>query len=152
MLKRFCCSYLKEDSRGAVKAIGVRREESAKRRSYKVAGYDRKCIRFYPIIDWLEWEVWQYIEDNGLHVNPCYDFGTRVGCMVCPFSSTKQLIARFNEFPNLEKKMIALIHDLRGNSHFASDYPSKSDKELLECWMSKKSMAEYFQPQFEFEK
>lgn len=150
--KRFCCAYLKEYYGGVVRAMGVRREESTKRRFYKVAEYDRKDIRFYPIIDWLEWEVWQYIEDNGLPVNPCYDFGRRVGCMVCPFAPTKQLISIFNEFPNLKKKMLKTIHLIRETSNYACDYPDKTDEELLEWWMSKKNMREYFQPQFEFEK
>lgn len=146
MKKRFCCSYLKESSAGYIKAIGVRREESNKRKNYEVAQYEHKGkrIRFYPIIDWLEWEVWEYIEDNSIPVNPCYDFGTRVGCMVCPFASTKQLIARFDEFPALRDKMLRLISDLRRGSRFASDYPDKTNEELLACWMSKKKHERVF--------
>lgn len=72
--------------------------------------------------------------------------GRRVGCMVCPFSPTKQLIFVFNEFPNLKKKMLKTIHLLRETSNYASEYKDKTDEELLEWWMSKKNMAEYFQP------
>lgn len=152
IFKRFCCAYLKDYYGGVIRAIGVRREESTKRANYKIIAIDKNGLRFYPIIDWLEWEVWEYIEDNSLPVNPCYDFGTRVGCMVCPFASTKQLIARFDEFPALEDKMLRLISDLRRESRFASYYPDKTNEELLACWMSKKSMREYFQPEFDFEK
>lgn len=151
--KRFCCSYLKESSAGYIKAIGVRREESYKRKKYGVSQYEHKGkrIRFYPIIDWMEWEVWEYIEQHNLPVNPCYDFGTRVGCMVCPFASTRQLKARFDEFPVLKDKMLRLISDLRRGSRFASDYPDKTNEELLFCWMSKKNMREYLQPELDFE-
>lgn len=147
--KRFCCSYLKEYYGSGINAIGVRREESKKRAEYTVITHhlrQRRKALFYPIIDWLEWEVWQYIEDNGLPVNPCYDFGRRVGCMVCPFAPTKQLIAVFTEFPNLKKKMLKTIHTLRETSNYASEYKDKTDEELLEWWMSKKNIKEYFQP------
>lgn len=144
--KRFCCAYLKEYYGGVVRAMGVRREESSARQSYAVINSDRHGYRFMPIIDWKEWEVWQYIEQHNLPVNPCYDFGRRVGCMVCPFAPTKQLIEVFTEFPNLKKKMLKTIHLLRETSNYASDYKDKTDEEVLEWWMSKKNIKEYFQP------
>ena len=149
--KRFCCEYLKEYYGKGIIAVGVRREESRKRANYgiferKYRGKQRGSWLFRPIIDWLEWEVWQYIEDNGLPVNPCSDFGRRVGCMVCPFAPTKQLIAVFTEFPNLKKKMLATIHGLRRKGLYMDEYPEKTDEEILEWWMSKKNSREYFQP------
>lgn len=144
--KRFCCAYLKEYYGGVVRAMGVRREESSARQSYAVINNDRNGYRFMPIIDWKEWEVWEYIEQHNLPVNPCYDFGHRVGCMVCPYAPTKQLIATFNEFPNLKKKMLKTIHGLRSKGYYMSDYPDKTDEEILEWWMSKKNIKEYFQP------
>lgn len=149
MMARFCCAKLKEYYGVGIVAVGVRREESKKRAEYPVITHQinkREKVLFRPIIDWLEWEVWQYIEDNGLPVNPCYDFGRRVGCMVCPYAPTKQLIATFNEFPNLKKKMLKTIHQLRETSNYATDYKDKTDEELLEWWMSKKNIKEYFQP------
>lgn len=147
--KRFCCKFLKEYYGNGIVALGVRREESTKRKKYKLIEKDytnRVKLHFYPIIDWLEWEIWQYIEDNRLPVNPCYDFRRRVGCMVCPFAPTKELIMVFNEFPNLKKKMLSTIHELRINTNYASRYKDKTDEEILEWWMSKKSIKEYFQP------
>lgn len=149
MFKRFCCEKLKEYYGRGLVAIGARREESKKRAEYPVITKHlrkRGKVLFYPIIDWLEWEVWQYIEDNGLPVNPCYDFGRRVGCMVCPFAPTKQLIAVFSEFPNLKKKMLKTIHSLRETSNYCIEYKDKTDEEILEWWMSKKNIKEYFQP------
>lgn len=149
MCKRFCCEHLKEYYGIGLIAIGARREESRKRSQYQVVekhSRQRGKVMFYPIIDWLEWEVWQYIEDNGLPVNPCYDFGRRVGCMVCPYAPTKQLIATFNEFPNLKRKMLKTIHLLRETSNYVTEYKDKTDEEVLEWWMSKKNIKEYFQP------
>lgn len=154
MRLRFCCDLLKEYYGRGIIALGVRREESKKRVKYPVITKhlrQRGRVMFYPIIDWLEWEVWQYIEDNKIPVNPCYDFGRRVGCMVCPFAPTKQLNAVFNEFPNLKKKMLKTIHLLRETSNYVREYQDKTDEELLKWWMSKKNIKEYFQPEFEFE-
>lgn len=149
VMNRFCCEKLKEYYGSGLIAIGVRREESRKRAEYPVITRHLRQhgkVMFYPIIDWLEWEVWQYIEDNGLPVNPCYDFGRRVGCMVCPYAPTKQLIATFQEFPNLKRKMLATIHGLRAKGLYMTDHPDKTDEEILEWWMSKKNIKEYFQP------
>ena len=149
MNRRFCCEKLKEYYGSGIVAIGVRREESKKRAEYPVIFRHirkRRKVLFLPIIDWLEWEVWQYIDDNGLPVNPCYDFGRRVGCMVCPYAPTKHLIGIFNEFPNLKKKMLKTIHLIRETSNYGAEYKDKTDEELLEWWMSKKNIQEYFQP------
>lgn len=147
---RFCCSLLKEYYGGFIRAIGCRREESNKRSKYIVFGKDRKAFRFYPIIDFTELDIWEYIEENGLPVNPCYEFGTRVGCMICPFASPKQIQARFNEFPRLRIKMLTLIKELRENG-YAHNYQNKTDEDLLNWWMSKKNIREYFQPEFDFQ-
>lgn len=149
MFKRFCCEHLKEYYGSGIIAVGVRREESRKRAEYSILSPKRgrkRAYLFKPIIDWLEWEVWQYIEDNGLLVNPCYDFGQRVGCMVCPCAPTKSLIANFNEFPNLKRKMLEAIHKIRVSGYYATDYKEKTDEQILEWWMSKKNIKEYFQP------
>lgn len=151
MFKRFCCEHLKEYYGRGIISVGVRREESRKRANYgifekKYRGKQRGSWLFRPIIDWLEWEVWQYIEDNGLPVNPCYDFGRRVGCMVCPYAPTKQMITVFTEFPNLKKKMLKTIHGLRSKGLYMTEYQDKTDEEILEWWMSKKNIKEYFQP------
>ena len=149
MIERWCCRYLKEYQRGAVKVMGVRREESAKRASYPVIHSDGRGRRFYPIIEWKEWEVWDYIERYRLPVNPCYDLGHRVGCMVCPFAPARVIVARFNEFPALKKKMLSLIADIRSKG-YARDYTEYSDERILGWWISNKSMAEYLQPEFDF--
>ena len=149
---RFCCSELKEYYGGHIRAIGCRREESFKRSKYKILEIDKVGLRFYPIIDWTELDIWNYIEDNHIPVNPCYDFCGRVGCMICPYAPAKQIYDRFIEFPSLKKKMIDTIRYLRENSRFCIEFQDKTDDEILYWWMSKRNIREYFQPQFEFEK
>lgn len=153
MKARFCCKYLKEDFGDGIKLLGVRREESTKRQKYRIIEREKnkKTLRVYPIIDWYEFEIWDYIEKNNLPINPLYDLGKRVGCMVCPFAPAKQIEQRFIEFPQLRNKMLYVVKKLRADG-FCRDYAEKSDDEILHWWMSKKNIKDYFQPQFPFEK
>ena len=107
--RAYCCQDYKHNPHFAVNAsiTGVRREESAKRRSRQVLSYKNKTqrkknnfddyfssscmsdgstspITLNPIVDWTETEVWKYIKDNNLPINPEYAKTNRVGCMICP--------------------------------------------------------------------
>lgn len=149
--KRFCCAYLKEYYGGVVRAIGVRREESFARQSYAVITSDRHGYRFMPIIDWKEWEVWEYIEQHNLPVNPCYDFGHRVGCMICPYAPARQIKERFDEYPNLRRLMLRAIRRIRENpeSSFGNDFPHATDEQVLSWWANKDK--KFLQPELDFE-
>ena len=47
----------------------------SERQSYAVINSDRHGYLFMPIIDWKEWQVWEYIEQHNLPVNPDSSFG-----------------------------------------------------------------------------
>lgn len=88
--RRWCCRLLKESSTppGSSLLVGVRAEESVKRSKYKAIEPDkrRKLTIIRPILHWLEWHIWDYIEDRGLPYPQLYDEGfERIGCVVCPF-------------------------------------------------------------------
>lgn len=67
--------------------VGVRAEESPRRREYEMESDEVKVkgqVAFYPILDWMESEVWAYMFWRNVLVNPLYRFGfARVGCGVC---------------------------------------------------------------------
>lgn len=44
-----------------------------------------KVKKIHPVLDWKEKEIWDYIEEYGLPVNPVYKkYGiSRFGCMIC---------------------------------------------------------------------
>ena len=53
-----------------------------------------------PIYDWLDTDIWEYIRQQGLKVNPLYDRGyDRVGCIGCPLAPYHQRIKEFNDYP-----------------------------------------------------
>lgn len=112
---RWCCAHLKEFSgEGKYVVTGVRWAESARRR--KARGVHeawaekaadavalnndndmrrrltetcvrrRKCV-LNPIVDWSDEDVWEFIAERRLPVNPLYGRGyKRVGCVGCPLN------------------------------------------------------------------
>lgn len=110
--KSYCCANYKHNPDYVDKCsiIGVRREESYGRRNRTavmvkdkrtmkkakpiINDYFREncqsvgsksVIQLLPIIDWRHQDVWQYIHEHHLPVNPEYsDTVHRVGCIVCP--------------------------------------------------------------------
>lgn len=46
---------------------------------------EHKDVMCNPIIDWLDADIWEYIEQNDIELNPLYSMGyNRVGCVGCP--------------------------------------------------------------------
>jgi len=96
---RWCCRpykdrpafrFLEENGIGA-EITGTTRTESIYRRSLTPFRLPKKnhlqIIRINPIYDWNQWEVWKYIEENGLPYNPLYDMKyRRIGCWCCPLN------------------------------------------------------------------
>ncbi|MFD0905800.1 MULTISPECIES: phosphoadenylyl-sulfate reductase [Actinomadura] len=65
---------------------GIRRDETASRRDRKVVEWDRKrgMVKVNPILDWTQEDMDNYIEDNGVLVNPLhYDGYPSIGCAPC---------------------------------------------------------------------
>ncbi|MFI0486074.1 phosphoadenylyl-sulfate reductase [Actinomadura sp. 9N215] len=65
---------------------GIRRDETASRRERRVVEWDRKrgMVKVNPILDWTQKEMDDYIEDNGVLVNPLhYDGYPSIGCAPC---------------------------------------------------------------------
>lgn len=100
---RWCCSVmktaplyklLKTDSNKQARVLtfdGVRAEESTKRSNYSRIGKGVKhdtVINASPILHWSSVEIFLYLWRHNLSINQAYRNGmTRVGCLICPFSS-----------------------------------------------------------------
>ena len=98
---RFCCAYLKEYKVMDNQIIGVRRAESTKRaKRYKeptqcrIYSNGEHANLIFPILDWTNDDVKNYILDRGIRCHPLYydengDFRVerRLGCMGCPLAS-----------------------------------------------------------------
>lgn len=100
---RWCCSvmktaplyrYLKVDGNKQARVMafeGVRSEESTRRSGYSRIGKGVKhsfVVNARPILSWNTTEVFLYLFEHGLPINPAYRVGKpRVGCILCPFGS-----------------------------------------------------------------
>lgn len=158
---RYCCAILKESTHKGFVAVGVRREESSKRAHYSdfpefkgSKGSQRKLydpkkmtknrqVLFMPIIDWLEWEVWQYIEDNNLPVNPCYDTQNRVGCIFCPYASKRELLLKKEQYPKHYKLLLNAIQ-VALDKGYLKQYQPLTPEEVFEWWITKEDKRKYF--------
>lgn len=115
VMVRNCCSTYKEGKvkeildkdKNYVMFLGMRKYESVKRQNYDYYLNDRmeelyketglnkykpnvpkNWVRFLPIVNWRDEEVWLYIMKNNIEINPMYYLGfNRAGCLCCPYSS-----------------------------------------------------------------
>ena len=96
MFTRWCCNKLKKDPTNDVplqhRIMGIRAEESFKRRKRGLISNRGRFKIYHPIFSWLEWEIWDYIERNNLPYCVLYDnpYISRIGCVLCPFLSYEQ--------------------------------------------------------------
>lgn len=166
---RFCCERTKEHfGAGCVVLTGVRAEESRKRASYAAVmiqsrrkehkGTDlrrdeewlsevqHECIRgkdrvkVYPLLNWTEEEVWEYINHYKLPVNPLYAKFGRVGCMFCPFASRKQIEAYEEAYPGFHR---AILQALRVYWKRTDDHMLSCPEEYYDWWKSKQTVERY---------
>lgn len=98
---------LNQDQFSADKQTGVR----------CISGKDSIIVS--PIIDWLEEDVWDFL--NGMEIPHCslYDEGyKRIGCILCPMTQRKQKIKECERWPHVKRKWIDAIMRIRmGESH-----------------------------------
>jgi len=103
----WCCTDIKEKPSVKVgftyRLLGVRQEER-KRTVEWIEQRTKKRINYHPLLDWLEWEIWEYIEKNNLEYCSLYDEGfSRLGCIVCPKRSTPDLMRWKTRYPQYFK-------------------------------------------------
>lgn len=100
---RWCCSImktaplyrmLKVDGNKQARVLtfdGVRAEESTRRSGYERIGKGKHTFVYnaHPILEWSAVEIFLYLFNHKLQINPAYRVGkARVGCLICPFSSS----------------------------------------------------------------
>lgn len=131
MFKRHCCEELKEYAVLDYVLIGVRRSESVKRGKRYTCDEDLvkyrnrgKCIQYYPLLDWTDDDIAEFIQESGIKCHPLYydeqgvfHVERRLGCMCCPLMYYKKRIEEFRCHP----KMVRFY--LRGGVRFMSSHP-----------------------------
>ena len=60
-----------------------------------------------PIYKFIEQDIWRYIHENEIEVNPLYGKGyKRVGCIGCPLGGRKQILKEFDDYPKYKHNYI----------------------------------------------
>lgn len=106
-LARWCCEIYKEQGgRGLLKAIGVRADESARRKGmWQTMTLHKSDLSpiISPILYWTEADVWNYIRKYNLPYCCLYDEGfKRLGCIGCPMGGAKGMALDFAKWPKYE--------------------------------------------------
>lgn len=125
---RYCCEELKErGGSGRIVMMGIRQEESAKRRRRQLVEtcYLDSSKRYVnPIVDWYESDVWGYIGAEGLRYCSLYDEGfDRIGCVLCPMvRETERQIARWPKIAAAWRRASDRLYarETKGTKRFAS--------------------------------
>lgn len=167
MHNRWCCALFKETAGvGCVVLTGVRKEESRKRAAYKeVSKFVRKkeergevdldkmeenefqCVggkdkfMVYPVLEWTEKDVWQFIRERGLPINPCYKTCKRVGCVFCPFAKSKDVRAYCETHTKLKEALIHAIGRYIERDRDRQKLPTAED--YFDWWLSHVGLDEY---------
>lgn len=99
---RWCCSvmktaplyrFLKVEGNKQARVLtfdGVRAEESTRRSGYDRIGKGKHIFTYnaHPILKWNNVEIYLYLFKYNLQINQAYRLGkSRVGCIICPFST-----------------------------------------------------------------
>lgn len=81
-------------------------DNDGKRRMMEQCQTKNKLI-LNPIIDWEDYEVWEFIEKNNLPYCKLYDEGfKRLGCIGCPLAGKKNMLMQFERWPSYYKKYL----------------------------------------------
>lgn len=129
----YCCETYKHNPKYVDKCtiLGIRKSESAKRanrtaftaknkttlkknKTLVSEYFKEQCqsvgsaslIALHPIIDWSVSDVWGYIKDHNLPINPEYAECNRVGCMICPKANFNSNYIKLKKYPKLIDALI----------------------------------------------
>lgn len=117
---RMCCSILKEYKILDYAILGIRSEESNKRKErYKepelcrVYNKNEKVRLYFPILNWTKKDIEDFVKIRNIKLHHLYydkdgvfHSERRLGCMCCPLASRKNRISDFMKYPNMLKYYI----------------------------------------------
>jgi len=143
---RWCCDRIRKEpftrlQNNTVRLMGIRYEESPHKRGLRHNPDYNEKLKWWtvkPLFNWKEWEIWDYIDKNNLRYCSLYDEGFhRVGCVVCPFLTYRQLMLNKERWPQtfnmFEKCMKKLWDDREAKRQIENGY-SHSFYEFIDNW------------------
>jgi phosphoadenosine phosphosulfate reductase len=155
---KWCCEIFKEQvGNGFVKAVGVRAQESPRRKGlWRTVHTFNGDIVLAPILYWTEDDVWEFLKLRNLPhcclYDPPFNF-KRIGCLGCPSSGDKRKI-EFALFPRYEalwkrgaKAAWETFHNkLKKDGQFYFMHKFKCWEDYWSWWMEEKNVNDTDQP------
>ena len=96
-----------------------------------------------PIIDWNDYEVWEFIKNYKLKYPSLYDEGfTRLGCIGCPLAGSKSMKRDFERWPRYKQNYLKAFRRMiekREKNGLKTD-AWKTAEEVMEWWINDKEM------------
>lgn len=144
-VSRWCCDVLKKNPSKKVglkhRILGLRREESfsrAQRPKVETPDHVRQTL-YKPIFHWLEWHVWEFIEERGLPYPVLYDEGFhRIGCVICPFIDGANLRRHKERWPGYYRTFETVVRQWfdakRAISPMLQRFNITTSDEFLRFW------------------
>lgn len=148
-LFRHCCEVLKHNAYPEnTKLIGIRAAESnsrAKRKNVEVNKNSKtKKLIISPIFYWTDEDVWAFINTLNLPYCKLYATQKRIGCILCPMQTKKNLEEDIKNYPKFVKAYI-----FAGQKHLdrmrakGADISFVDGQDFFNWWVSGKSIANY---------
>jgi phosphoadenosine phosphosulfate reductase len=146
---RWCCRLMKESyGSGHTIVTGIRWQESTQRKNRKMVELcenDNSKRFLNPIIDWTEYEVWEFIRKYNVPYCSLYDEkGTngkklfrRLGCILCPMHTpdfTQIELQRFPRYAEAWHRAFLKLWD----KHTEGTDKFKSGEAMWQFWLSRK--------------
>ena len=101
-----------------------------------------KDVVVNPIYDWKDGDIWEYIKQENIKVNPMYARGyERVGCIGCPLATYRDRLRQFKDYPIYKTNYIKAFQrmlDIRkemGKDDTGGNW--KDGESLFEWWIQK---------------
>lgn len=137
--RRWCCSALKEGVSKHIplkhRLLGQRAEESLVRAGRPRIDEHLGQIIYKPVFYWLEWEIWEYMENENIPHPSVYDEGfPRTGCVVCPFQQPAEKKLYKKRWPKIYAGFEKAMKKLWINRGFDKKIPFEV---FLESWYSR---------------
>ena len=96
-----------------------------------------------PIYYWEDRDIWDYIRQENIKVNPLYQMGyDRVGCVGCPLATYKKVMKEFADFPiykaNYIKAFDRMLEERKkaGKENLGEEYHRwETGEDVFEWWI-----------------
>ena len=117
----------------------------------------KDSILISPIFNWTQKDVWYFLNNiiKAPHCKLYDERQTRIGCIMCPMSSLKQIQKDIEKYPYVKKKWIDTIKEMRRNGRFDykyTDNPNATEDEIAEnifdYWISRESYNKWYSKKF----